>query len=239
MKVAIPIMTTNIMSNERSNDLALARLMQLISLSLPIGGYSYSQGIEWAVEAGWISNADDLYEWLEGLLKNNMLYLELPVLKRMLTAWSVSDLDGLRDWNQTLIASRETSELTLEESNRGRAFSQLLISLEPEAGQFETILRATQTTCYSFACQNWGIGYHAAANGFLWSWLENLVLSAVKIIPLGQTDGQKTVYALSSIIPDIVGQANDIDDNDIGASSMALAIASSQHETQYTRLFRS
>ena len=75
------------MAIKLNNDLALTRLMQLISPSLPIGGYSYSQGIEWAVETGWISTADDLYQWLEGLLNTNMRYLELPVLQRMLKAW--------------------------------------------------------------------------------------------------------------------------------------------------------
>ncbi len=227
------------MAIKLNNDLALTRLMQLISPSLPIGGYSYSQGIEWAVETGWISTADDLYQWLEGLLNTNMRYLELPVLQRMLRAWVEPDIDCLNNWNEHLIASRETAELRLEETNRARAFSQLLVSLIPEARQVDPTLWRTQTACYSFACQRWNIEFDAAAHGFLWSWLENLVLSAVKIIPLGQTDGQKTVFKLASIIPDIVKQARHVADDDIGASSMALAIASAQHETQYTRLFRS
>ena len=97
MKVAIPILIIPVhrMTINAGNDLALARLMQLISPSLPIGGYSYSQGIEWAVEASWIRTADDLYEWLEGLLKTNMRHLELPLLKRMLIAWSAHDMDSL------------------------------------------------------------------------------------------------------------------------------------------------
>ena len=227
------------MNTDMQNDLALARLMQLISPSLPIGGYSYSQGIEWTVDAGWIGSGDDLYQWLEGLLKTNMLYLELPILKRMLEAWAEADLDSLRDWNEYLVASRETSELRLEETNRARAFSQLLVSLDPEARDIDPTLWSTQAACYSFACQRWDIEFDAAGYGLLWSWLENLVLSAVKIIPLGQTDGQKTIYALSSLIPGIVKQAANVTDDDIGASSMALAIASAQHETQYTRLFRS
>jgi urease accessory protein len=227
------------MGIELNNDLALVRLMQLISPSLPIGGYSYSQGIEWAVDAGWICTADDLYQWLEGLLNTNMLYLELPILQRMLKAWVEPDIDYLNNWNEHLIASRETAELRLEETNRARAFSQLLVSLIPEARQVDPLLWRTQTACYSFTCQRWNIEFDAAAYGFIWSWLENLVLSAVKIIPLGQTDGQRTVFKLASIIPAIVKQARNVDDDDIGASSMAFAIASAQHETQYTRLFRS
>lgn len=221
------------------DDLALTRLMQLISPTLPIGGYTYSQGIEWAVEAGWISNRDDLQRWLDGLLNTNMLYLELPILKRFIKAWANRDLAGLQRWNNYLIASRETLELRLEESNRARAFCQLLRSLEPNAAEYEAILARSQSACYSFACQCWNIDFERAACGMLWSWLENQVLSAVKIIPLGQTDGQQLIFELSSTIPGIVDLAEGIADEDIGASSMALAIASSQHETQYTRLFRS
>lgn len=228
-----------VMNISDSSDLALSRLLQLVSPSLPIGGYSYSQGIEWAVEAGWISNADDLKKWLGGLLEVNMTQLELPVLRRMLDAWSNSDTSAVLYWSDYLLASRETFELREEEVNRARAFYRVLVSLEPRAAEYETVLIKSQHACYSYACQNWRISYQAAAHGLVWSWLENLVLSAVKIIPLGQTDGQQVIFNLSSLISDIVAEAETISDDNIGASSMALAIASAQHESQYTRLFRS
>lgn len=220
-------------------DLALPRLLQLVSPSLPVGAYSYSQGIEWAVDSGWISDAAELQQWLSGLMQKNLCFLELPLLKRMLEAWPVNGTVSVHRWNDYLLASRESHELRQEEVNRARAFYRLLESLEPGARTHQELLSETQLAGYSYACWRWQIEYHQAAQGLLWSWLENMVLSAVKIIPLGQTDGQKVIFSLAATIPQIVSRAATIDDTDIGASSMALAIASAQHESQYSRLFRS
>ncbi len=225
--------------NTETGDLALTSLLQLISPSLPIGGYTWSQGIEWAVEAGWIGDATELQAWLEGLMHTSLHYLELPLLKRMLGAWSHDDLAWLDELNQRLIASRETHELRLEETSRARAFCDLLLSLQPDAAEFERHLRRSQLACFSFACHRWGIDYARAGQGLAMSWLENLVLSAVKIVPLGQTAGQQVIFDLGTQIPALVTSAGQVDDDQVGASSMAMAIASANHETQYTRLFRS
>ncbi len=225
--------------NTETGDLALTRLLQLISPSLPIGGYTWSQGIEWAVEADWIGDAPELQAWLEGLMQTSLLYLELPLLKRMLGAWASDDLAWLSELNELLVASRETYELRLEESSRARAFCDLLQSLQPDAAGFEAHLRQSQLACFSFACHRWGIDYGRAGQGLAMSWLENLVLSAVKIIPLGQTAGQQVIFDLGTRIPALVAAAGHVDDDQIGSSSMAMAIASANHETQYTRLFRS
>lgn len=220
-------------------DLALTRLFQLISPSLPIGAYTYSQGVEWSVEQGWIKNDMELQQWLGGLLETTMLYQELPLLIRFIDAWSCSDESALSHWNGYLLASRETAELRLEESNRARAFTQVILSLEADAEQYKPQLLQSQHACFSFACVRWGISREQACMGLLWSWLENLTLSAIKAIPLGQTAGQQLMFKLSEGFPQIIQRALAIEDNDIGASSMAVAIASSAHETQYTRLFRS
>ena len=232
------VMPTSTMRTSHG-ELALARLLQLVSPSLPIGGYTYSQGIEWAVEAQWISNQDDLQQWLDGVMQTNLSYLELPILKRMLEAWSKSDLPQLEHWNEVLIASRETAELRLEEANRARAFYGVISSLEPTAVEYQSILRQSHIVGYSFACERRQIDFEPAACGWLWSWLENLVLSAVKIIPLGQTAGQQIIFSLGAMVPGVVAAAESVADEEIGASSMAQAIASARHETQYTRLFRS
>lgn len=218
---------------------SFSRLLQLVSPSLPIGAYTYSQGIEWAVEQGWITTQDDLCSWLKGLMQTNMQYLELPVFFRMLQAWQQGDELAIQKWNNYLIASRETLELRQEEINRARAFTQLLLSLQPESEKVKPLLVQSQHACLSYACHQWYIDADEAAAGLLWSWLENQVLSAVKIIPLGQTAGQTALFKMSELIPDTIEQARKVDDDDIGASSMALSIASSQHETLYTRLFRS
>lgn len=233
------VMHTATVMNTNNNDLALTRLFQLISPSLPIGGYTYSQGIEWAVEQGWVQDEDQLQEWLKGLLETTLLYLDLPLLIRFIKAWSINDEKAIAKWNEYLIASRETSELRLEESNRARAFARVLISLEPDAKEVNKHLVMSQHACFSYACFRWKINIEQACDGFLWSWLENQTLSAVKIIPLGQTAGQKVVFKLAELFPQIIKQAMTITDNDLGASSLSQAITSSRHETQYTRLFRS
>lgn len=218
---------------------SFARLLQLVSPSLPIGAYTYSQGIEWAVEQGWISTQDELFDWLLGLMQANMVYLELPVFFKLLQAWKQADEISIHAWNRYLLASRETLELRQEEKNRARAFTQVIISLEPKAEKVKHLIVQSQHACLSYACNEWQIKEDEAAVALLWSWLENLVLSAVKIIPLGQTAGQKVIFSLSEMIPEIIEKARQVKDDDIGSSSMALSIASSQHETLYTRLFRS
>ena len=220
--------------------LALTRLMHLVSPSLPIGSFTYSQGIEWAVECGWIDSAESLGEWLEDQLMTTILHLDLPVLQRLHTATLEQDVDGLESWSQFLLASRETAELQQEEANRGRALADLLVALEvPNAQTWKPILASCQAAGFATAATGWQIPYRDAAGGYAWSWLENLVLAAVKIIPLGQTEGQQLLSRLAQKLPDAIERSLRITDDMIGASNPALAIASSRHETQYTRLFRS
>lgn len=221
-------------------DLALLRLLHLVSPSLPIGSFTYSQGIEWAVECGWIATAEDLREWLNSQLHTSMAQVDIPVLQRLYRAVENNDRDALEYWIDTLNASRETSELLQEEKNRGRALTDLLIALEiPRAAHWKPLLSQNQAAAFALAAVHWQIPLEQAAYGYAWSWLENLVLSAVKIIPLGQTQGQKLLHQMAPLLPEVVAQGLQVEDEAIGASSFALAIASSRHETQYTRLFRS
>ena len=219
---------------------ALTRLMHLVSPSLPIGSFTYSQGIEWAVECGWIESAASLGEWLEDQLMTSIVHLDLPVLQRLHAAAMEKDVDALESWSQYLLASRETAELRQEEINRGRALADLLVALEvSNAQEWKPILASCQAAGFATAAAGWQIPYRDAAGGYAWSWLENLVLAAVKIIPLGQTEGQQLLMRLSEVLPDAVERSLGIEDDMIGASNPALAIASSRHEMQYTRLFRS
>lgn len=220
--------------------LALLRLLQLVSPSLPIGGFTYSQGIEWAVECGWIKTAADLEAWLEDQLHSTIARLDLPVLRRLYAAVEQDDLPALQHWNSFLLACRETAELRLEETNRGRALADLLVKLElPDSAHWKPVLTRAQLAGFAFAASRWDIPLEQAALGYAWSWLENLVLAAVKLIPLGQTQGQQVLQRLSPTIPALLPLANQLQDDEIGAANPGLAIASSLHETQYTRLFRS
>ncbi len=223
-----------------TNNMSLLRLLHLVSPTLPIGAFTYSQGIESAVEIGWINSLESLSDWLKYQLHTNMIYLDVPILQRLYRAVEQQDLTALQYWIDRLNASRETSELLLEEQQRGRALTDLLIALEVSlATSWRSLLVQSQAAAFSVAAVHWHIPLLETAYGYVWSWLENLVLAAVKIMPLGQTQGQRLLHQLLPLIPEVVAQGLTIADEVIGTSSPALAIASSRHEIQYTRLFRS
>ncbi len=220
--------------------LPLLRLLHLVSPSLPIGAFTYSQGIEWAVEAGWIRDVRDLEDWLADQVHSTLARVDLPLLLRMAGAIADNDSARLKRWSDWLIACRETSELRQEEANRGRALADLLVKLDlPDAVLWRNDLVRCQSAGFAFAASRWQIAPDEAALGYGWSWLENLALAAVKIIPLGQTAGQQVLHRLANKLPATVSTAQTLTDGEIGASNPALALASSRHETQYTRLFRS
>ncbi len=221
-------------------DIALLRLLQLVSPGLPIGMYSYSQGMERAVDDGWIRSPAEAGEWLNGLMDRCLTRIDLPILARLYDAWERGNPEDVEAWSRTLTACRETAELRAEDRQTGQALARLLDSLViPDMQSWIRKPEATLATIFSFAAVYWGISKRTAAIGYLWSWLENQVLCAVKLIPLGQVAGQQLLLDLSGKIPDLVDAALTIDDDDIGGSSFALGLASSRHEMQYSRLFRS
>lgn len=218
----------------------MLRLMQLVSPTLPIGAFTYSQGIEYAVEAGWIADADQLGEWLRGQMSLGLVHVELPLLARLYQAAAAGDVAALGKWNALLLAARETRELRDEEIQRGRALITLLGRLDVPMAHRESLpVNPGQTLGFALAASHWRIPLDAAAAGFAWSWLDNLVTAGVKLIPLGQTRGQQLLLELSELLPEFIARGLAVDDADIGASAPALAIASTLHERQYTRLFRS
>ena len=220
--------------------LPLLRLMQLISPSLPIGRFTYSQGLEWAAEAGWVDNRESLQQWLSEQIDTSLARVDLPLLLRFIAASKHQDLESCREWTDVLLACRETAELRQEEQQRGRALASLCQQLSiPGDVDWYAELKRTQLACFAHAAVSWSINPETILTGYAWSWLENLVLAAVKIIPLGQTSGQVALFRLAERLPAVIERAQQLQDDELGASSMALAMASSRHETQYTRLFRS
>ncbi|MCX7085347.1 MAG: urease accessory protein UreF [Methylococcales bacterium] len=221
-------------------DMALLRLLQLVSPGLPIGLYSYSQGMEGAVEEQLVTTVDQAYEWIDGLLQQGLAQIDLPILARLFDAWTLNDDAAVLVWSATLMAYRETFELRAEDRQAGQALARLLVELGIEEARFW--LRrsdATLATLYSLAAVRWGIPKQQAMLGYVWSWLENQVLCAVKLVPLGQVAGQRLLMALADQLPVQVNQALLISDEDIGGSAFSLALLSSRHEMQYSRLFRS
>jgi urease accessory protein len=225
---------------DMGTDLALLRLLQLVSPGLPIGMYSYSQGLESAVDDGWVKNASDAGEWISGMMNTCLTRVDLPILARLFDAWQTGDDAQVIYWSRTLLAYRETLELRTEDRQTGQALARLLDSLA--LTQMQTWIRssdATLATLFSFATVSWQISKRETMTGYLWGWLENQVLCAVKLVPLGQVAGQKLLLELAATIPDLVNQALNFTDAEIGGSAFGLALASSRHEMQYSRLFRS
>lgn len=216
------------------------RLLQLVSPSLPTGSFAYSQGLEWAVEAGWVESSDTLKAWLLDLLLTSLAYVDLPLVKYMHQSCARSDLIELEHLCNVLHACRESNEMVLEESNRGRAMATLLegLSMLPDA-KWKNVLAKSQLAGFCYAAHFWNIGVEKCAAGYLWAWLENQVLAGVKIIPLGQTAGQKLLLELSESIPFAIVTGLQVELDEVGGSSPAFAMASSLHETQYTRIYRS
>jgi urease accessory protein len=221
-------------------DLALVRLLHLVSPTLPTGAFSYSQGIEWAVETGWLRTAADLEAWAMDQIEQSIARLDLPLLLRMAQAVAVDDDAALQHWTDCLLASRESAELRAEEGQRGRALADLLLAWAlSRAHLLRPLLARSQLAGFAFAAQRWGISTRAMALGYAWAWAENLVLAGVKILPLGQSQGQQLLARIAAELPTALHAAQLLADDDIGASMPAMAIASAKHETQYTRLFRS
>ncbi len=221
-------------------DLALMRLLQLVSPGLPIGMYSYSQGMERAVDDGWIRTSSEAEEWITGIMESGLTCIDLPILARLYVAWNNHDEDSVFYWSRTLIACRETAELRAEDRQTGQALARLLSDMElPTMQSWIRKPETTLATIFSYAAVMWGVSKHQAMLGYLWSWLENQVLCAVKLVPLGQVAGQRLLADLAAKIPGLVDKALQLTDAEIGGSAFSLALASSRHEMQYSRLFRS
>ena len=221
-------------------DLALLRLLQLVSPGLPIGMYSYSQGLESAVEDAWITNARQASEWISGLMEPCLVRVDCPLAARLYDAWDRGDLKAVEQWSATLLACRETSELRAEDNQTGQALARLLTDMDLQAANtWKRKPETTLATMYSLAAVNWQVPKQEALTGYLWSWLENQVLCAVKLVPLGQVAGQRLLHDLASTIPERLERGLQLSDHEIGGSVFGLALASSRHEMQYSRLFRS
>lgn len=219
---------------------ALLSLLRLTSSSLPIGSFAYSQGMEYAVERGWIADADTARDWIAGLLRHALRWQDLPLFARLYRAWQADDAVAVVRWNARVLAAREARELHAEEGNVGVALARLLADLGiARAAAAPGEHAPGYLAMFALACVEWRIPLSEAAGGLLWAWSQNQVAAAIKLVPLGQTAGQRILQELVALIPPVVQQALTVADDDIGYTAPGLALASARHEGQYTRLFLS
>ena len=206
----------------------LAKLLQLASPTLPVGAYSYSGGLEAAIEVGAVHDAASAERWIGDVLEFSVARMEAPLLLRM--------MKDEKAWNETFLASRETAELRAETAQMGYSLNRLLKDLGIGEVPVE---EPSFPAAYAHAASHWKIEPEAALQAYLWAWLENQVMAAVKAIPLGQTDGQRILLLLGEGLEELVKKILSMKDEDIGNFAPGLALLSSRHETQYSRLFRS
>ena len=219
----------------------LMRLLQLASPALPVGAYSYSQGLESAVESGVVSDEGSAAAWIDDALTLVMARFEGPMLSRMLDAAERHDADTLQILNAQFLASRETAELRAETVQMGRSLRRLLGELEDTRSMISLLDRLREPTypcAWGCAAAAFGLRRDEAYTSYVWSWMENQVMAAIKLVPLGQSAGQRILMKLASRIAAVAVEPRR-DDDWLANCAPGLAIMSSAHETQYSRLFRS
>lgn len=226
--------TTNI----ATTDISLLRLLQLSSVGLPVGGFAFSQGMEYAIDQGWVKNKAEVSDWIGLQLQQSVARIDLPVLQRCMAAAKQQDTERLIELNDLILACRETKELRLNDTAMGEALFRLLGSLQIDT-PFKRLDEMSFVTLFAIAASHWSLKPDLASLGFAWSWLENQIAAATKLVPLGQTQAQELLGELQTDIRQAIAMSLTIEEDRIGAGLPAIAIASAQHETQYSRLFRS
>lgn len=243
MDIATATRTVMTSAAVNQNPLMLNRLLQLCSANLPVGGFSFSQGLEYAVEMGWVNNPESTKEWVAFNLSHSIAYTDLALLNRLHKALLEHNLADFHKWNQHALACRESNELLLADVAMGKALMRLLKDLQGIDSQaYIELIKLKDisfVSAFSLAAFLFKLDIQSAQSGFCWAYIDNQVAAATKLVPLGQTQGQNLLFELTEQVEQAIKTANHLDDDNIGASLPRLAMASAWHETQYTRLFRS
>ncbi|MEM1435802.1 MAG: urease accessory UreF family protein [Pseudomonadota bacterium] len=220
---------------------AHARLWQLISPALPVGGYSFSQGLETACALGWLADADAAGDWILSVGERNLAGLDLPLLAELWGACKAGESDRWQALNRLLRAHRETAELRDEDGQSGTALLKLLISLELCTTEpwLDDGCPPTFAGAFALATVALDIDRDAALAGYAWVWFENQVAAAIKLVPLGQSEGQRLLLRCGAELDELVSRALERSLSEVGSSLPGLMLASAAHEVQYSRLFRS
>lgn len=231
---------TNVSLEERLSAPGLLSLLRLTSPGLPVGGFAWSQGLEWAAQAGWVKDEGSAGEWIAGLIEHAHPSLEIPCLARCWRAWRAGDEDLALEWGARLFLARECSEARAEERAMGLALARLLENAgEPRAARCRQADFPSYVCCFALAAASWDIPLAETCLGYLWTFAESQAVAAMKLVPLGQTAGQHILERALRVIPGAVEQGLRVQDEDIASAAFGQGMAMALHETQAVRLFRS
>jgi urease accessory protein len=221
---------------------ALLQLIWLASPALPVGGFSYSEGLEMAVACAGIDNESAAADWLADQLHLSLARSDLPVMAQAITAWRHSDLAQIEKLNNWILHTRESSEFRQQTEQMGRSLLEWLRHHEgANLSNIEALksMAPTYPLAFALAASQTQATARDCLLAYAFGWAENMVQAAIKSVPLGQTSGQRILARLARDIPGAIEAALALTDDQRQAFSPMLAILSAQHEIQYSRLFRS
>ncbi len=228
-------------------DASLLQLMWLASPALPIGGFSYSEGLESfvhhldeGIEAATVETL--LVEWLHDQLHQSLAKADLTVVGQAIRAWRSGDLEKVQTLNDWLLHTRETAEFRAQTEQMGRSLLEWLRNhTTASAANIDAAahMQPSYPIAFALAAGSTQAALRDCLLAYTFGWAENMVQAAIKSVPLGQSAGQRILSALAADIPFAVDHALALGDGERQAFSPMLAIRSSQHEVQYSRLFRS
>jgi urease accessory protein len=216
--------------------------MQLSSPALPVGGFSYSEGIESAADAGWVRDETSANLWICDQLNLSLSRGDLSILAQALSAWREFDKARLVRLNNWILWTRESSETRLQVEQMGRSLAEWIKNQEvvdQERLDFLITLPPTWPLSFSLALAPFEVEAKDCLLAYAFSWAENIVQACIKTVPLGQKSGQRILASLREKIPQAVDNALALGDNERQTFTPGLAILCANHETQYSRLFRS
>ncbi|RYF61381.1 MAG: urease accessory protein UreF [Comamonadaceae bacterium] len=225
--------------SDRLDASALLQLIWLASPALPVGGFSYSEGLEAAVEEAGVNSEAPATDWLVQQLHLSLAPADLAVVAAAIPAWRANDTARIHQLNHWVMATRESAEFRLQTEQMGRSFLEWLKLHHADAATCFGDLPATYPVAFAFGAARSGADVRSACLAFAFGWAENMTAAAVKAVPLGQSAGQRMLARLAQDIPTAVDNALARDDSTRQAFSPMLAILSARHEHQYSRLFRS
>jgi urease accessory protein len=221
---------------------SLLQLIWLASPALPVGGFSYSEGLEAAVDRAGVANESTAADWLSDQLHLALARGELAVIAQAIPAWREGALPRIAQLNDWMLQTRETSELRAQAEQMGRSLLEWLRNHDGASAAHVAAcarLQPTYPVAFALAASQTAASAHDCLLAYAFGWAENMVQAALKSVPLGQSAGQRILARLAAEIPAAVDEAMALEDHERQAFSPMLAILSSQHETQYSRLFRS